>query len=100
MPITTIQQNNFVNNSCAKYIHRGLTTNFLGLGRDDDLLIRIITTLTRDNLTAIDQLYRALNNQNESLPAKLQSMGGNYGHFLSALAQSTESFHGMIDIST
>jgi hypothetical protein len=94
MTIPTSEQLNFVNSYCAKLITRAVTTNFLGIGRDDILLIRIITSLTRSQAIGVDQNYRTLNTQNQSLPMKLESFGGSFGHFLSALTQSTESFHG------
>lgn len=90
----TAEQLDFVNNYCAKLLFRALTTNFLGIGRDDPLIIRILTSLTRSQAIGVDQFYRTLNTQNQSLPMKLESLGGSYGHFLSALTQSTESFHG------
>jgi hypothetical protein len=94
MTLPTPEQLNFVNNYCAKLISRALTTNFIGIGRDDPLLIRILTSLTRSQAIGVDQYYRTLNTQNQSLPMKLESFGGSFGHFLSALTQSTESFHG------
>jgi hypothetical protein len=92
----TIGQINFANNYCAQLLQRSLTThNFLGTGRDDVLTIRIITSLTRNQLIGVDQFYRTIKNpQNQSLPAKLETWGGSCGHFLSALSQSIESFHG------
>jgi hypothetical protein len=96
MTLPTAEQQQFIHNYCAKLIDRALTTNFLGLGRDDQLLIRILTSLTRTQAIGVDLCYRTINTQNQSLPMKLESFGGSYGQFLSALTQSTESFHGDI----
>jgi hypothetical protein len=94
MTFPTPEQQQFIHSYCAKLIDRSLTTNFLGLGRDDPLLIRILTSLTRTQAIGVDLCYRTINTQNQSLPAKLETFGGSYGQFLSALTQSTESFHG------
>jgi hypothetical protein len=98
MTFPTTEQFNFVNSWCAKLLIRAGSTNILGLGRDDILFTRVITSLTRRQAIGVDQYYRTMNNQNLSLPAKLESLGGSFGHFLSALSQSRESFYGMTNL--
>jgi hypothetical protein len=94
MALPTTQQLDFVNSWCAKLCIRAGATNILGYGRNDLLFIRIITSLTRRQAIGVDHFYRTMNDQNQSLPAKLETLGGSFGHFLSALSQSRESFYG------
>lgn len=94
--LPTTEQSQCVNQLCGQLLQRAMTTTttFLGTGRDDVLAILIVTSLTRNQLIGVDQFYRTINPQNQSLPTKLEAWGGSYGHFLSALSQSRESFHG------
>jgi hypothetical protein len=92
--LPTAEQLDFVHEYCAKLLKRCMKGGFLGTGRDDALIIWIIASLTKNQTIGVDKFYRTMNDQNQSLPDKLKSFGGSYGNFLSALCQSSESFHG------
>lgn len=81
MTFPTTEQFNFVNSWCTKLLIRAGSTNILGLGRDDILFTRVITSLTRRQAIGVDQYYRTMNNQNLSLPAKLESLGKLWSFF-------------------
>ncbi len=90
-------QKEYLTSRCHSLILRSLESNVLGFGHDSSLLIRVITSLTRDQLVEVDILFRRNNPQNLSLPAKLKNLSGSYGNFLSSLSQLIPSFNGMFE---
>ena len=72
-----------------------------GIGKDDELLIKIICNRTKLQLQAADEAYRASpkNLSKKNINQKLKSeLGGNYGRFMRYLVESRGFFNGKYSI--
>ena len=93
-PSTSTPASKFVMDRSLKLLLQGFQTNFVGLGRDDEMITKLITIGFRRQNIELDNAYRSSNTQNQTLGDKFETFGAPYGSFLSYLVQSTPSIYG------